>query len=351
MKIEKSVFAKKLIKLKAAVPNKTTHESLQGILLKDNYLIAYNLEIAVKAKLDIETDESFIIPIKMIDLIIKLQDGIIEIKADNNNNLTLKCNGTKSRFMSFPPSDFPELPILENAEDPILIDGPLFTTTIKKVVYVVPDEDIKPVLTGMSFNASDGFLNLVSCDGHRIVWAKLEHDGNFKFIVPKIALQKLLSLNITKEIEILHNNRLAIFKSEDYILISRLISGEYINYKRIFPAEYQNCTKINRVKIVNAVERLLTSSMDKLKVLMKLEFKEDKLRISSKSTISEYVETIELDESVEEQTINMNARYIYDNFKALDSEKISVKFKGEHDPIIYENEDETITGLILGVRA
>jgi DNA polymerase III sliding clamp (beta) subunit (PCNA family) len=86
MKIEKSVFAKKLIKLKAAVPNKTTHESLQGILLKDNYLIAYNLEIAVKAKLDIETDESYIIPIKKIDLIIKLQDGIIEIKADNNNN-------------------------------------------------------------------------------------------------------------------------------------------------------------------------------------------------------------------------------------------------------------------------
>lgn len=73
MKIQKTELATKLNQIKGVVPKKTTMPILQGILVKEGYLIANNLEMTVKAKLEGTEGECFIIPEEPLTLSIICQ--------------------------------------------------------------------------------------------------------------------------------------------------------------------------------------------------------------------------------------------------------------------------------------
>ena len=90
MKIQKMELAQKLNKIKSVVPKKTTQAVLQGILVKDGYLIANNMEMTVKAKIEGTEGESFIIPERAFDLINNLPDGEMEIKVTSRIRLRSK---------------------------------------------------------------------------------------------------------------------------------------------------------------------------------------------------------------------------------------------------------------------
>lgn len=82
MKIQKTELATKLNQIKGVVPKKTTMPILQGILVKEGYLIANNLEMTVKAKLEGTEGECFIIPERAFDLINNLPDGEVDASRD-----------------------------------------------------------------------------------------------------------------------------------------------------------------------------------------------------------------------------------------------------------------------------
>lgn len=95
MKIQKTELAAKLNQIKGVVPKKTTMPILQGILVKEGYLIANNLEMTVKAKLEGTEDECFIIPERAFDLINNLPDGEIDITISGGNTMTIKADKIK----------------------------------------------------------------------------------------------------------------------------------------------------------------------------------------------------------------------------------------------------------------
>lgn len=95
MKIQKTELAAKLNQIKGVVPKKTTMPILQGILVKEGYLIANNLEMTIKAKLEGTEDECFIIPERAFDLINNLPDGEIDITISGGNTMTIKADKIK----------------------------------------------------------------------------------------------------------------------------------------------------------------------------------------------------------------------------------------------------------------
>ena len=102
MKIQKTELAAKLNQIKGVVPKKTTMPILQGILVKEGYLIANNLEMTVKAKLEGTEDECFIIPERAFDLINNLPDGEIDITISGGNTMTIKADKISRYF----PEDY-----------------------------------------------------------------------------------------------------------------------------------------------------------------------------------------------------------------------------------------------------
>ena len=100
MKIQKTELATKLNKIKGVVPKKTTMPVLQGILVKEGYLIANNMEMTIKAKLEGIEDECFIIPERAFDLISNLPDGEVDISVTAENTIIIKADKIKNKYQT-----------------------------------------------------------------------------------------------------------------------------------------------------------------------------------------------------------------------------------------------------------
>ena len=348
MKIEKSAIASRLGKLKNVISGRTVTDALQGVLFKDNCLTANNLEIGVKANLEIETDETFIIPLKAIELIESLPDGIVEITTDKSHAITIKTEGIKNKFQSFPPESFPAIQSVINDISTVSISSSDLQDAINSVMYAVAAQHNNQILTGLLFDSSDGVLNIVGCDGFRLAWSKLDYDKEFKFVVPKAAIQKLMSIGISGEIQVSYDSKTAIFKSKDYIVSTRLLEGSYLNYKKMFP-KYDNTTIIDRTAFIESLRRSMICADDRLKGAVKLQLEESRMHITSNSSVSEYAENIKLEAPIDAPiAIGFNAHYIVDCLRSFSCEKVEVSFGQAVQPMVVD--DGRLSAIVLPVK-
>ena len=196
MKVQKTELATKLNKIKGVVPKKTTMPVLQGILVKEGYLIANNMEMTVKAKLEGIEDECFIIPERAFDLISNLPDGEVEISVTAQNTITIKADKIKNKYQTMDPEQFPDT-AAQNAENQLTIKANILLESMKRVSYAVPAQGNNAVMSSMCLQAADGQLNFVGLDGHVLAWDKVDYDGDFELLIPKNTVDKLKSLGLT----------------------------------------------------------------------------------------------------------------------------------------------------------
>lgn len=139
MKIQKTELATKLNQIKGVVPKKTTMPILQGILVKEGYLIANNLEMTVKAKLEGTEGECFIIPERAFDLINNLPDGEVDISVSNGNTMTIRADKIKNKYQTMDPEPFPVADIDGEGSEFTLKAGQLLES-VKRVSYAIPQQ-------------------------------------------------------------------------------------------------------------------------------------------------------------------------------------------------------------------
>lgn len=348
MRVQKSIIAPKLAKLKTVIPNKSTTESIQGVLFKDNHLSATNYEVGIKTLLDVNSDETFIISSRAIDLIENLPDGEIEIVPEDNCSIKIKAKNISNKFQSYNPDTFPNL----DASVPDITAGSIsskdFEKGIKSIIYAVGSSVEKPILSGIYFESVGGKLNIVSCDGYRMAWFKMNYENEFKFVVPKSTIQKVLSVGINGDIEIIYNHRNAVFKSDEYTIYTSLLEGNYINYPNMF-VKRDNSTIVNKSVFLEAIKRCMLCMDEKNKGVVKLQMVGDRLTISTISTISEYTEEMKLEAPIDEDlTIGFNGMYLLDFLKGFDSEDLELTFGIATQPLIADDGEQS--ALVLPVR-
>ena len=190
MKIQKTELATKLNQIKGVVPKKTTMPILQGILVKEGYLIANNLEMTVKAKLEGTEGECFIIPERAFDLINNLPDGEVDISVSNGNTMTIRADKIKNKYQTMDPEPFPVADIDGEGSEFTLKAGQLLES-VKRVSYAIPQQGGNATMSTMCLQAKDGQLNFVGLDGHVLAWDKIDYDGEFELLIPKNTIDKI----------------------------------------------------------------------------------------------------------------------------------------------------------------
>lgn len=352
MIVQKSEIAPKLSKLKTIVPSKISTEGnqcIQGILYKNNSLQATNLEISIKAAFEKGEEETFIIPARAIELIESLPDGEIHIIPEDNYSVKIKTKGINNKFQSYNPEEFPNLDedIPDIAAGSISIND--FERGIKSVLYAINVISARPIYTGVKFAANGSKLNIVGCDGFRMAWFKMAYENNFEFVVPKITVQKLLSIGISDDVEIIYNDRSAVFKSYEYTIYTRLLEGKYIEYEKAF-IKKDNEVQVEKNKLIEAIKRCMICCADeKNKCIMKLQIKGSSITVSTNSAISEYTEDIQTESNNNEKlTIGLNALYTIEFLKSFENEMLTINFGTGTEPITAE--DKEMSGMLLPVR-
>ena len=346
MKIQKTDLAQKLNKIKGAVPKKTTMPVLQGILVRDGYLIASNMEMTVKAKIEGTEGESFIIPERAFDLINNLPDGEMEISTAAGNIITIKADKIKNKYQTLDPAQFPTTASQDEGSE-LRIKAEMLLESMKRVSYAVPAQNTNTVMTAMCLQAAGGQLNFAGLDGHVLAWDKIDYDGEFELLIPKNTVDKMKSLGLSGEVQIRHNKTGAVFITEDFEIYTRLIEGEYFKYQTLFK-ELPLHTVVSRIALLDAMTRAKMCTEERCPV--KFEMDGSALSLSIKDNTTDYHETIELQEDIAETlTIGFDARLVLETLKAFDCENVGLSFGGPKMPMIVEAEDSDFKTIVLPV--
>lgn len=346
MKIQKADLATKLNKIKGVVPKRTTMPVLQGILVKEGYLIANNMEMTVKAKLEGTEDECFIIPERAFDLINNLPDGEIDISVSDDHTMTIKADKIKNKYQTMDPEPFPTTSI-DGEESELTIKADILLESMKRVSYAIPPQGANNTMSSMCLQAAEGQLNFVGLDGHVLAWDKVDYDGEFELLIPKNTVDKLKALGLTGDVRIRHSKSGAVFVTDDFEVYTRLVEGEYYKYKTMFK-ELPLHTVVSRVELLDAMTRAKMCTEEKCPV--RFELQGNQLNLSIKDKITDYHETVDLQEELTEAlTIGFDARLVLETLKAFDCDNVGISLHSSKMPMIVEAEDSDFKTIVLPV--
>lgn len=347
MKVNKVALSKKIDKIKNIVPKSSPTPALMGILVQRGYLIASNNELTIKAKLEGTEEEEFIIPSRAFDLIKNLPDGDVNISEGKNNKITISTDKIKNTYQSLPACAYiySSRRITEGGGK-TAVESKVLKESISHVLYAIPSKGSNTVMTSLCLEASDGRLNFVGLDGHVIAWVQTDFEGEFKLLIPRGAVEKLLSLELEGDVAIEYDKNSAVFKTEEYEVDTRLVEGEYFNYQPFFnkpPLDIE----INRLELLEAVVRAKLCTEELCPTLFEIAGQELRLSINDKST--DYSETVQLRKGIEKNlTIGFNSRLVLETLKSHTGETITMLFTGEKNPMIVES--DVMRSIVLPVH-
>ncbi|HZK42848.1 MAG TPA: DNA polymerase III subunit beta [Syntrophomonadaceae bacterium] len=358
--IEKKELSTLTTLVHRAAAVKQTIPVLSGLLIELNEtdgltMTATDMEIGIKASTTqvdiIETGSVLVNAHYFSDFIKLLPDTTISVEL-NTETSRLNINyGRSSGFINiYRDHEYPSLPI-NKMLDQFSIPQLVLKEALKKTSFATADNHFRPVFTGVLFDIlADGELRIIASDTHRLAYysysLSVDNLEPFNFIIPTRTVNELQRLldDTEEPINIAFSENNVIFYQEQFILLSRLIEGQYPNYEQVIPQKFNTSIKINPNTLVTTLERAKTMPTDdKIKIQnVQFLFKKDEAIVNTYSEfmgeIEEIIEYIDF-EGDQDLKISFNTNYFLDIAKIYDDEcdEIEISLSGALGPALVKN--------------
>ncbi len=345
-----------------AVSSKTTMPVLKGILIETQddqlKLVGTDLELGIESYIDanIIKPGSIVISSKILgDIIRKLPDSEVEIQVDDDNNIIIKCEESEFNLIGQSALEFPELPEIEK-DYKYGIPQDLLKNMIKQTTFATAIDETRPVLTGVLMEIKDNIISMVALDGYRLALRQgtIKNTADIKAVIPGKTLNEIYKIIVEEnndDIEIYFTDKHVLFHMKKTIVISRLLDGEFINYKQIIPNEFNSKIKVNTKNLSDSIERASLLAKEGKNNLIKFSVKDEKMVISSNSELGKVFESVFIELEGEDIEIGFNSKYFLDALRIIDSEELYLNFTTSVSPCILKPTDNNnYTYLVLPVR-
>ena len=345
---------------------KATLPILQNILfeVKKNtlWLTASNLEMFIKVTLGVKTEDEFkvAIPARIAsEVFLSLSESTI-ILNKLETQLEVSSGNFKGRLLFTDPTDFPEFVIAKKEDLSLPVAD--FLQIYTKVGFAVSTDESRPVLTGVCFASGENSLEVIGTDGFRLsrVVLPVKLSTSSSLIVPRGILQQLpsfatfggnLAIGFEKE------NSQVSFAVGEVVASSRLISGDFPDYNKIIPTNFQVKTSVDVHDLTSAVKNAAVFARDasdviKMVVVKKsVEITSESNAYGNQSTKLEADSSFENSYSGENLTVAFNYRFLLDYLKTVAGETVKISFVSESSPCVFTDPtDEHYTHLIMPVK-
>ncbi|SET14698.1 DNA polymerase-3 subunit beta [Salinibacillus kushneri] len=295
------------------------------------------------------------------DIVKKLPDQTVEMKSDDQFNVTIKSGHAEFNLNGQDAEEYPQLPKLKT-ENSFEISVDLLKDLIRQTVFAVSTSETRPILTGVNMSIKDDKLHFVATDSHRLASRNIpikdiqeQHISNV--IIPGKSLNELNKIlaDTQEKIEISVTDNQILFRTEHLYFLSRLLDGNYPETSRLIPEQSKTNIVIDSKELLHSIDRASLLAKESRNNVVRLVTKENEtLEISSNSPeVGKVQEEVKADSiDGEELKISFSAKYLMDALKVINSEKVVISFTGAMRPFIInpiENSDE-ILQLILPVR-
>ncbi len=322
-------------------------------------LSATDLEMGIRCSFNAEITESgsSVLPAKVIsELIRRLPDLPIFIESDSlTGSTTVKYGQSEASINGYPVEEFPDFPMPES-EIKFILPGAVLKDMVRQVVYAAATDENRPVFTGVLLEAGGGEMSMVATDTHRLAWRKINleeyQDLNINLIIPGKTLNELVKISGSAEqnIQITVTENQVLFNNGDVCLISRLIGGQFPNYRQVIPGEYISRIRVSTRELAEATERAALLTRDGSPII-RLKISDNTLVVSVNTEAGRVREEIPIYQEGEPLQFAFNARYLSDALKMIGSEDVNIEFTGPLSPgILRPVSDIEYLSLLLPVR-
>lgn len=329
------------------IPSVNTLPILSNLLLKTHNgqlrISSTNLELAVNTQIrcKVEEDGQTTVNAKTLnELVNNLPNDNLSLTT-TTTELVIKNENQEFKIKTLPADEFPFIP--QNPEDKtISIEGEQFKEAINKVVFSAANNQTQPEISGIFFSLSGGKGRLVATDRYRLSEKTFTAQGEAEVILPqKAALEIARILSHGKE-----NAAVTIKENQIFLtlgqteLISRLVEGQYPDYKNIIPEKFNSVMTVEKTKLASALKTNALFSQNSSSVRMV--FSKDKLVISSESEglgsgVAEVPATLE----GQEGSVLLNFRYVLEFLAQIPEGNVVFKVVNDSSPAVFLPEGQT----------
>ena len=333
---------------------------LNNILLKTENgrlkVAATNLEIGINCFLGAKIEETGEIAVPagiFSDFIDNLRDEKITLTV-KNNILYINTDRYKTQILGFDPKDFPIIPKIES--EPLLImPAKMLKNSLATVLDSAAISETRPELAGIFIQFNPNQIIFASTDSFRLAEkiVSIKHKEQESFILPRFTALELIRVlgDITDDIYIRSGDNQIAFGSDDFEVISRLVDGNYPDYKKVIPEKYISRLLVKKDDFdKNArLAGLFSSNIADIH----LSCDEKSLTMTAKNSGKGEIQVI-LDSLLKNEPfeVSLNHHYLLDGLKIMPTDSVIVEYTGQGSPLVLrpENDSKELVYLIMPLR-
>lgn len=361
-------LARSLSFLNHVVSSKPTLPILGNILVeaqKGNLVfLSTNLETAVviKTQAKISKEGKVTFPARIAqEFVAQLPKGEISVEL-SDSHLTLSLGKFKATLTTTPAEEFPNVPEAGEKET-LLLSPEDFSLALSQVTFSAAQDEGRPVLTGVLWQKKGGNLTLIATDGYRLSFRKTavpKIPQDFSIIVPAKTLSEVVRLLSEEKVK---GEKLKVFykegqnqigfESQGIRLISRIIEGQFPDWERIVPKEFQIKCTLEREEFLQAVKIASIFARDSGNIV-KITIDGNTLTLKANSAqIGENESRVSAKIEGGKGEIAFNYRYVIEALSAITTEKVVFEMIGALNPAVFRpsgKEQEDFYHIVMPVR-
>ena len=360
----------------SAVSSKNTLTSIQGILFatmedgKRCKLSSFDLEkgFSIIIEADVIEPGCCILNAQRLNQIIRMMPES-EVRIDLDNDIATLTSG-KSVFeiASQKGDEFPSIPELYTEYGFTLKQKDLYLM-ITQTLFAVSQTNQRPVFTGSLFDIDGNKITVVGCDGYRLAVKEVvcemkdaTENMRARVIIPGKTLAEIAKIigenddDIT--IKVSKKHVVFLIEKKQLLFFSRLLEGEYIDYERLIPKQFNTFVTADADLFLSALERASLVSEENTssgtKSYVRLKVTDGVLDISSVSAKGKVKDELSIEKEGNDIEIGFSCRFLMDSLRACKAEKLSLSLASPLISMLIrpeeEKENEKLTMLVLPIK-
>lgn len=320
-------------------------------------IAATNLEVAMTETIGakISSEGSITVPARLFsDLVNNIPEGVVTLEL-SENKLLVTTEQYESVINGVSAEEFPVMPALKDGKN-LIIPASILKKSLQQVVSAASSDDARPVLTGAYLHSHEGQLYLVATDSYRLAEKIVQPCKEaVSLLIPATSLHDILRTlqDDTVDVTVAYDDQQVRFSVADIELITRLIDGNYPDYRKLIPSSFQTQALVKRSDFANITKVSSLFAREAAgSVTIKLD--SESSAVSIRSVASQLGENTARAEAKIEGAgdVTLNSRYLLDGLSVLSGDEVTFSINGKLDPVVLRDPaDKGYTHIIMPVKS
>jgi DNA polymerase III subunit beta len=354
----------KLSTVSRAVSTRAATQALSGVLIEAGEgqatLSATDLDLGLRTTIEatVEGGGSVLLPGRLLAEVARsLGDDTVDIETrEAERDVEISSGSSRFHLRTLPVEDFPNLPSAEGG-DPIRIPSSALAASIDLVARAASRDDMRPVLTGVFVTATGNEMTMVATDSYRLAVKRTELEaplsGEIEANIPARALRELARILAAEGVDhaaITLKPNQAIFEAGSITLTTRLIEGQFPNFRQLLPESYEHDVRLPRAEFLDVARRI--SQLAQRNAPLRFSFEPGELTVSAETPdVGDARETMPAAFEGEPMEIGFNPEYLREGIESIGGDEVLLRLISPLRPgLMQPVENEDFRYLVMPIR-